>query len=69
MKHPFPGRLSNRNVCLSTMEDEYISLTEVVKELIWLKNVLKNGVLNLNLKDCTLFSDNQAAIAFCKFLF
>ena len=51
-------------VSLSTMEAEFVTLTESSKELIWLKNVLENKCLNLNLKDCTLYCDNQASINF-----
>lgn len=46
------------------MEAEYVTLTEAAKELIWLKNVIENESLNLNLKESTLFCDNQSAIAF-----
>ncbi|GBN65092.1 hypothetical protein AVEN_65989-1 [Araneus ventricosus] len=44
------------------MEAEYVTLTEAAKELIWIKNVLNNECLNL--KDCLLYCDNQAAIGF-----
>ncbi|GBM92498.1 Retrovirus-related Pol polyprotein from transposon TNT 1-94 [Araneus ventricosus] len=53
-----------RCVSLSTMEAEYVTLMEAAKELIWIKNVLNNECLNLNLKDCLLYCDNQAAIGF-----
>ncbi len=51
-------------ISLSTMESEYVTLTEAAKELIWIKNVLENEILNLPLKDNILYCDNQAAIAF-----
>ncbi|GFV69523.1 retrovirus-related Pol polyprotein from transposon TNT 1-94 [Trichonephila clavipes] len=37
-----------KSVSLSTMEAEYVSLTEAAKEFIWLKNVIDNKSLNLN---------------------
>lgn len=46
------------------MEAEYVTLTDAAKELIWIKNVLENKSLNLDLKECTLLCDNQAAISF-----
>lgn len=53
-----------RCISLSTMEAEYVTLTEAAKELSWIKNVLKNEILDLKLGECKLFCDNQAAIAF-----
>ncbi|GFT82487.1 retrovirus-related Pol polyprotein from transposon RE1 [Trichonephila clavipes] len=38
-----------KSVSLSTMEAEYVSLTEAAKEFIWLKNVIDNKSLNLEL--------------------
>ncbi|GBM89903.1 Retrovirus-related Pol polyprotein from transposon RE1 [Araneus ventricosus] len=58
------GTFKQRCVSLSTMEAEYVTLTEAAKELIWIKNVLNNECLNLNLKNCLLYCDNQAAISF-----
>lgn len=46
------------------MEGEYITLTEAVKELMWLKNILKNESLNLKLNECLLFCDKQMAVSF-----
>ncbi|GFV88505.1 retrovirus-related Pol polyprotein from transposon TNT 1-94 [Trichonephila clavipes] len=37
-----------KSVSLSTMEAEYVSLTEAAKEFIWLKNVIDNKSLNWN---------------------
>ena len=51
-------------ISLSTMEAEYVTLTEAAKELVWVKNVLQNEILSLNIGNCKLFCDNQAAIFF-----
>ncbi|GFU45191.1 retrovirus-related Pol polyprotein from transposon TNT 1-94 [Trichonephila clavipes] len=53
-----------KSVSLSTMEAEYVSLTEAAKEFIWLKNVIDNKSLNLELSENVMFYDNQAAISF-----
>lgn len=45
------------------MKAEYVTLTEAAKKVMLIKNVLENGSLNLNLKECYLFCDNQAAIS------
>ncbi|GFW95986.1 retrovirus-related Pol polyprotein from transposon TNT 1-94 [Trichonephila clavipes] len=55
-----------KSVSLSTMEAEYVSLTEAAKEFIWLKNVIDNKSLNLELSENVMFCDNQAAISFSK---
>ena len=31
------------------MEAEYVTLTVVVEELVWIKKNFKNGILNLNI--------------------
>ncbi|GFX89272.1 retrovirus-related Pol polyprotein from transposon TNT 1-94 [Trichonephila clavipes] len=53
-----------KSVSLSTMEAEYVSLTEAAKEFIWLKNVIDNKSLNLELSENVMFCDGQAAIGF-----
>ncbi|GFW76655.1 retrovirus-related Pol polyprotein from transposon TNT 1-94 [Trichonephila clavipes] len=53
-----------KSVSLSTMEAEYVSLTEAAKEFIWLKNVIDNKSLNLELSENVMFCGNQAAISF-----
>ncbi|GFW55451.1 retrovirus-related Pol polyprotein from transposon TNT 1-94 [Trichonephila clavipes] len=53
-----------KSVSLSTMEAEYVSLTEAAKEFIWLENVIDNKSLNLELSENVLFCDNQAAMGF-----
>ncbi|GFV69691.1 retrovirus-related Pol polyprotein from transposon RE1 [Trichonephila clavipes] len=45
-----------KSVSLSTMEAEYVSLTEAAKEFIWLKNVI-NKSLNLELSENVMFCD------------
>ncbi|GFU52489.1 retrovirus-related Pol polyprotein from transposon TNT 1-94 [Trichonephila clavipes] len=55
-----------KSVSLSTMEAEYVSLTEAAKEFIWLKNVIDNKSLNLELSENVMFCDNQAAYKFFK---
>ncbi|GFY00048.1 retrovirus-related Pol polyprotein from transposon TNT 1-94 [Trichonephila clavipes] len=44
-----------KSVSLSTMEAEYVSLTEAAKEFIWLKNVIDNKSLNLELSENVIF--------------
>lgn len=57
-----------RNVTLSTMEAEYVSLTEAAKELMWMINIIKEGKeLNIfpsNFSEFNLYCDNRAAIDF-----
>ncbi|GFV63652.1 retrovirus-related Pol polyprotein from transposon TNT 1-94 [Trichonephila clavipes] len=55
-----------KSVSLSTMEAEYVSLTEAAKEFIWLKNVIDNKSLNLELSENVMFCDNQAVTSFSK---
>lgn len=58
-----------KSVALSTMEAEFISMVESIKELNWLDNVLKscseNRIINYNSQP-VLLVDNQAAIEFLK---
>ncbi|GFW34367.1 retrovirus-related Pol polyprotein from transposon TNT 1-94 [Trichonephila clavipes] len=66
-KTPISWRtFKQKSVSLSTMEAEYVSLTEAAKEFIWLKNVIDNKSLNLDLSENVMFCDNQAAISFSK---
>jgi len=55
-------------VALSTMESEYMALTEATKELKWIRTLLAElGHSNGNSDEPTdLFSDNQSAIALAK---
>ncbi|GFX93371.1 retrovirus-related Pol polyprotein from transposon TNT 1-94 [Trichonephila clavipes] len=61
-----PAAFKKKSVSLSTMEAEYVSLTEAAKEFIWLKNLINNKSLNLELSENVMFCDNQAAISFSK---
>lgn len=57
-------------ICLSSMESEFVALTETAKELIWLKRVTDECIKQLKIKGnsnlCTLFGDNQASLDFVK---
>lgn len=59
-----------KSVCLSSMESEFVSLTETAKELIWLQRILKEcekfKLVTLNNTVSKLLVDNQAAINFVK---
>jgi len=54
----------HRRVSLSTTEAEYIAIAETAKEMIWLKNLLKE--LGKRQDEPSLFSDNQSAICLAK---
>ena len=47
-------------VTLSTIEAEYVTVTEAFKELIWLKNFMKE--LDQEQVTPSLYSDSQSAI-------
>ncbi|GKF48766.1 retrovirus-related pol polyprotein from transposon TNT 1-94 [Tanacetum coccineum] len=49
---------------LSTMEAEYMAMTEAVKEAIWLQGLL--GELRISQKFVTIHSDSQSAIHLAK---
>lgn len=52
-------------VSLSTMESEYISLTEAAKELVWIQNILSECKdLGISMQSGVLLCDNTAAIDF-----
>ncbi|GFW68548.1 retrovirus-related Pol polyprotein from transposon TNT 1-94 [Trichonephila clavipes] len=53
-----------KSVSLSTMEAGYVTLTEAANEFIWLKNIINNKSLNLELSENVMFCDNQEAISF-----
>lgn len=59
-----------KSVCLSTMESEFVALTETSKELIWLHNILQECKEKRVLKTYDvpplLLADNQACIDFVK---
>lgn len=57
-------------VSLSTMESEFVAMTEVTKELIWLDKILgecfDRKIITGSKSNSKLFVDNQAAIEFVK---
>lgn len=54
-------------VSLSSMEAEYISLSESAKEIIWIQNIIAEcSQLGINLESSTILCDNQAALSFAK---
>ncbi|CAA7062683.1 unnamed protein product [Microthlaspi erraticum] len=53
-----------RVVALSTTESEYMSLTEAVKEAVWLKGLMKE--FGYDQKSVEIFCDSQSAIALSK---
>ena len=61
-KSKLQGRVS-----LSTTEVEYIAISEAAKEMIWLKNLLKE--LGKGQDEYSLFSDSQSAICLAKIQF
>jgi len=61
-KSKLQGRVS-----LSTSEAEYVAISEAAKEMIWLKNLLKE--LEKGQDESPLFSDSQSAIVLLKIQF
>jgi hypothetical protein len=53
-------------VALSSAEAEYIALTEVVKELMWLRELLRELGFDQSATPTVIYEDNQAAIAMSK---
>ncbi|GJV24471.1 putative RNA-directed DNA polymerase [Tanacetum coccineum] len=53
-----------KGVAMSTAEAEYMAIAEAGKELVWLKNFLKE--LDRAQIECVLFCDNQSAIHLAK---
>jgi len=54
-------------VALSTMEAEYMALSDVIRELTFIKRLLRFKQLNKYAKDPTTVNcDNQSAILMCK---
>jgi len=51
-------------VALPTTEAEYVFLTEVVKEGIWLQGLIDR--LGLNVQRCILYYDSQSALCLAK---
>lgn len=70
-KAPIMWRTSKqKSVCLSTMESEFVSMTDAVKELLWFDRILeeciKRKVLSNQKVQSCLFVDNLATIDFVK---
>ena len=66
--HQRLGHMSEKGkVSLSTTEAEYIAISETTKEMIWLKNLLKE--LGKGQDEPSLFSDSQSAICLAKIQF
>jgi len=57
------SKLQHR-VSLSTMEVEYIVISEAAKEMIWLKNFLNE--LGKEQENASMFSDSQSAVSLAK---
>jgi len=56
-----------KTVALSTMEAEYMAISEAVREIIFIKRLLKFMLFSNYVKDpVTLHRDNQSAILMCK---
>lgn len=56
-------------ISLSSMESEFIALTETAKEIVWFSRILqecKNLVVHRTKRDVVIMVDNQAAISFIK---
>ena len=65
---PISWRSSKQKcITLSTMESEYIAMTDTIKELLWLYDILNEcSILGYSLDKPKLFSDSQSAIFYCK---
>ena len=50
---------------LSTTESEYVAATYMVKEALWLRQIILQ-LFSINLDATTLFCDNQSAIVLTK---
>ena len=57
--------IKQKSISLSTMESEYVAISEAAKELLWLKRILQEcAPLGCAIGTPTIYSDSQAAIAF-----
>lgn len=57
-----------KSVALSTMEAEYMALSELTKEVIYMRNLLDHMKIYDLIKDATRIKcDNQSAIQLCKY--
>jgi len=56
-----------KSIALSTMEAEYMALSDVVKEVVYIRRLIKEIGFSLYVKKATpIFCDNQSAIVLCK---
>ncbi|KAK9712688.1 Reverse transcriptase (RNA-dependent DNA polymerase) [Popillia japonica] len=56
-----------RTVSLSTVEAEYVAMTEIVKEWLWIKNFITElGMIEFLPDPCVINCDNQGAISLSK---
>jgi hypothetical protein len=58
------GSRKQRNIAQSTMESEYIAMSECAKEIIWIKQFL--GEINVEVESTVLKSDNSSALSIAK---
>jgi hypothetical protein len=56
--------VKQKSVATSTLEAEYVALAEVVKEVIWLQQLLRE--IGLDQKTVTINIDNKGAINYAK---
>lgn len=65
---PITWRSSKQKcITLSTMEAEYIAMSETLKELLWYQNILREvNVLDILFKMPILYCDSQSAIYYAK---
>ena len=52
-------------MALSTAEAEYVALSAAAQEAVWLQQ-LSSDLLNRNIRETTIFEDNQSAICLAK---
>lgn len=68
-KAPIMWRVNkHKQVSLSTMESEFVTMVDAAKEMLWFQNVMlecdKLQIFNFKKASRTIWCDNQAAIAF-----
>ena len=68
-KSPIPGcTFKQKSISFSTMESEFIAITEVAREMVWLSHIFNEcisiPIIKGPLPQYILYSDNQAAIEF-----
>lgn len=64
---PFSWKCSKQKcIALSSMESEFIALTDTTKELLWFANICNELCVIPKIERPTLYCDNQSAIYYCK---